>query len=184
VSSITWPGDLPGQDRLASLDRRGFLGLAGAAGTAVLVAGAGVAPGSLSVQERTMILQVARAGAVFPIEFPGFGEPGPAVARATAARLRGAASRLVSARWGQARAGADALIARGLLGQPRARLLAGIGREADVAASGPGLTAVVALAIGTVSRHFDPGCDEAALVWIDGLRIMHQRGVLAGGEAR
>jgi hypothetical protein len=186
VSSVTWPGGLPGRDRPASVGRRDFLGLASAAGTAALVAGPTVAPGSLSAGQRALVLQVARAGAVFPIEFPGFGEPGPAVTRATATRLRAAASRLTSERRAQARAGADALIGRGLLGQPTARLLAGIGLQANAATGGPGLTAVVALAIATVSRHFDPGCDEAALVWIDGLRIMHQRGTLAlaGGGAR
>jgi hypothetical protein len=179
-----WPGEPPGRAAGMSLDRRGFLGRAGAAGTAALAAGPGAAPGGLSAEERMVILQVARAGAVFPIEFPDFGEPGPAVARATAARLRAAASRLAPARWGQARAGADALIARGLLGQPRARLLAGIGMEADVAAGRPGLTAAVALAIATVSRHFDPACDEAALLWTDILRGLHRRGALAGGGAR
>lgn len=162
------------------MNRRGFLGVAGAAALAL---GPTAAPrGALTADVRKMILQVARAGSVFPIEFPGFGEPGPASARATAARLRRAASRTSPGRLAQARAGADALIARGLLNQPRARLLDGIGQQAGMAGAEPGLTAAVALAIATVSRHFDPGSDEEALLWTDGLRRVHERGLLAGRE--
>jgi hypothetical protein len=58
------------------LNRRGFLEAAGAAGAGVLVAGSAASPGSLSADERTMIVHVAKAGAVFPIPFPDFGEPG------------------------------------------------------------------------------------------------------------
>jgi hypothetical protein len=130
-----------------------------------------------------MLLQVARAGAVFPIRFPDFGEPGPATARATAARLRRAVSRTSPARLAMARAGADAMIAHGLLNQPRPLLLDGIGRLTGAAPAQPALTAAVALAIATVSRQFDPGSDEAALLWADGLRRAHERGLLASREA-
>jgi hypothetical protein len=128
-----------------------------------------------------MILQVARAGAVFPIEFPGFGEPGPAASRATMARLREAAHRASAARLALARAGSGALIARGLAGQPPARLLGGIGRLAAEGRQHRELTALVALAIATVSRHFDPDSDAAARVWLDGLGRLHEQGALAGG---
>jgi hypothetical protein len=183
VSSVAWLTGPTGRHRVTGLDRRGFLGIVGAAGVAALVPLADLSPGALSADERTMILQVARTGAVFPIAFPDFGEPGPASTRATAARLREAASRSSPARLALARAGADALIARGLLNQPQARLLDGLGQQAGVTAAKPGLTATVALAIATVSRHFDPGSDEAALLWTRGLQIMHQRGLLAGKEA-
>jgi len=60
-------------------------------------------------------------------------------------------------------------------------LLAGVGGLASSATGSRELTAVVALAIATVSRHFDPNADDAALVWIDGLRRLHLRGHLRGG---
>jgi hypothetical protein len=168
---------------MSDLNRRGFLGVAGAASAGVLAAKSAAPSRSFPADERRMILQVARTGAVFPIEFPDFGEPGPASARATAARLRGAARRLSAARLALARDGASLLIAQGLLDQPRARLLDGIGGLAGTAAAERQLTATVALAIGTVSRHFDPGRDEAASVWIGGLRVLHQRGELTKGSA-
>jgi len=165
------------------MSRRGLLGVLAGVGAAAFVTMPGyISSGSLSADERIMILQVARAGAVFPIAFPDFGEPGPASSRATAARLRRAAGRASPQRLALARSGADALIAQGLLNRPRARLLDGIGQQAGPTAAESRLTAVVALAIATVSRHFDPDSDEAALLWTDGLRIMHQRGLLAGKE--
>ena len=177
------PAAQAGQDLGTSLNRRGFLGVAGAVGAAVLALGPAARRPALTADERQMILQVARAGAVFPIEFPAFGEPGPATSRATPARLRQAAGRASPGRLALARAGADALIADGLLNQPRSRLLAGIGRQAARAPGDHELTAAVALAIATVSRHFDPGSDDAALTWTDGLRRLHQRGTVAAREA-
>jgi TAT (twin-arginine translocation) pathway signal sequence len=169
---------------VTELNRRDFLGVAGAAGAGALtVSSPASSPKSFPAQERAMILQVAKAGAVFPIKFPSFGEPGPATARATAARLRGAARRLSASRLALARSGASLLIAEGLLNQPRARLLDGIGRLAGTESGERELTATVALAIGTVSRHFDPGRDQPASIWIDGLRILHQRGQLTAGSA-
>jgi hypothetical protein len=183
VKTVTGPAALAGQDLGTGLNRRRFLGVAGAASAAALAIGPAASPGSLTADERLMILQVARAGAVFPIEFPGFGEPGPAAARATAGRLLRAASRTSPGRLSLARAGADALIADGLLNRSRARLLDGIGQQAGTAGAEHGLTAAVALAIATVSRHFEPGSDDAALVWTDGLRRLHERGALAGRDA-
>ena len=129
-----------------------------------------------------MILQVARAGAVFPMEFPGFDEPGPAVSRATAARLRGAARRASGPRLAVARSGARTLIAQGLLDHPRPRLVQGIGGLADDPAAQRELTAVAALAIATVSSHFDPDSDHAAQRWIGGLRELHRRAWPTGKE--
>jgi hypothetical protein len=169
------------------MNRRGFLGVAGVAGAAAIT---GVpksarkrSSGSLSAGESAMILAVARAGAVFPIDFPPFGEPGPASARATAARLRIAARRASPGRLALARAGAGTLIAQGLPGKPRARLLDGIGRLARSSGGHRELTAAVALAIATVSKHFDPNSDEAAQLWLGGLGMLHQRGALAGRGA-
>lgn len=129
-----------------------------------------------------MILQVARAGAVFPIEFPSFGETGSAPSRATAARLARTVRRLPAPRLAQAGAGADQLIAGGLLNGSQPRLLDGLGRQAASAGQQHTLVAAVALAIATVSRHFDPDSDDAARVWLGGLRRLHQRGALLGGS--
>ena len=173
----------------ARLSRRSFLGLVSAAGAVTAIGAFRAARvGALSADEQTMIVQVARAGAVFPIDFPSFGEPGPAIARATAARLRGAILRASGSRLKLAASGADLLIARGLLDKPRPALIDGIGRLACAAEAGPELPAAVALAIGTVSRHFSPDSDEAAQVWLDGLRLLHEcaaqrPGALAGRDA-
>lgn len=167
---------------MKDLNRRNFLGVAGAAGAGVLAAPGATSSRSLSADERAMIIAVAKAGAVFPIEFPSFGEPGPASARATAPRLHGAARRLSSGRLALARDGAGLLTARGLLSQPRPRLLDGIGRLAGTASGQRALTATVALAIATVSRHYDPASDDAASVWIGGLRVLHERGELTIGS--
>lgn len=132
----------------------------------------------MTADQSAMVLRVARAGAVFPIDFPNFGEPGPAWSRATLARLRAAARRACSPRLELAIGGTQALIQHGLLGQPRARLLDGIGEVASDPAND--LTALVALAIATVSRHFSPNSDDAAELWIELLRGLHQDGWRAG----
>jgi hypothetical protein len=178
-----------GPVRAASLSRRGFLGLASAAGVVVAIGAFRPArTGALSASEQAMIVQLARAGAVFPIDFPGFGEPGPAIARATTARLSGTMRRTSSSRLKLAASGARLLIARRLLDQPQPVLLDGIGRLAGRAETAPELAAAVALAIATVSRHFSPDSNEAAEVWLDGLRRVAERpaqrpGALAGRGA-
>ncbi len=180
---------LPVRLSRARPSRRGFLGLVGAAGAITAISAFRPARAeALSADEQTMIVQVARAGAVFPIHFPGFGEPGPAIARATAARLRNAMRRASGSRLKLAASGARLLIASGLLEKPRSAQLDGIGRLAGAAEAAPELTAAVALAIATVSRHFSPDSDEAARVWLDGLRLLHERaaqrpGALAGRDA-
>lgn len=121
-----------------------------------------------------MVLQVARAGATVPISFPAFGERGPASSRATPDRLRAAARQLPGGRLALARAGAGHLIEAGLLDVGREELLTGIGGQARERE--PALVAAVALAIATVSRHFDPTSDHAAGVWIGGLRRLVERG--------
>ncbi|MGW0809960.1 hypothetical protein [Nonomuraea sp. NPDC002799] len=134
---------------------------------------------TLSPEQRKLVLRVAKAGAIYPIEVPGFGEAGPAASRATAARLRQAEARLQPARLAAVRTGADLLISQGLLAAPRPALLAGIGRAAATAAPAlrQALIAVAALGAATVSRHLDPASDSPATVWIGGLAHLHERGV-------
>jgi hypothetical protein len=73
--------------------------------------------------------------------------------------------------------GADALIGHTLLGQPQSRLLAGIGELAGrTRPRQRDLTAVVAIAIATVSRHFDPDANDAAELWIAFLCELRQQG--------
>jgi hypothetical protein len=180
------PQALPGPPA-PLLHRRGFLGVAATAG-AVAAFRPLRRPALVSSDQAAMVLQVARAGAVFPIDFPSFGEPGPASARATPQRLHDAIRRASPARAQAAICGADALIAQGLLDQPRARLLDGIGELAGHPSGSSRwnrscpreLIAVAALAVATVSRHFDPDSDDAAELWIDILRELHDRGELAG----
>ncbi|MEV4548013.1 hypothetical protein [Nonomuraea wenchangensis] len=158
--------------------------MTGAAGSALLIGATSPTPASataetLSDEQRSMALQVAKAGAVYPIELPGFGERGTASSRATAARLRAAEARLRPARLAAVRAGADLLISQGLPAAPRPALLAGIGRVAATVtpAERQSLIALVALGAATVARHFDPASDSPATVWIGGLAHLHEQGV-------
>jgi hypothetical protein len=162
------------------LSRRRFLGTAGTAGSVVVL---GAAPASasarpLSPQETSVVLRVARTGAVFPIPLPSLDEPGSALSRATPDRLRAAANRMKASRLASVQAASAELTA---LGHPEHRtqdqLLADIG---NIARSGHGradLTALVALAIATVARRFDPNDDDPAELWIGGLRLLAERGV-------
>jgi hypothetical protein len=130
---------------------------------------------SLSAAQSRMALQIALVGSIFPIDFPSFGEAGSATSRATASRLHRAAGRVSPERLALVRSGLDALIAAGLLDAGQERLLAGVGRL-DGQGKTPGLTAAVALAVATVSLHFDPSADAAAQAWLGGLRWLHQEG--------
>jgi hypothetical protein len=167
------------------MPRRIFLELAGVAGIAVGVLGVGAASAdaapSISADQRDdMILRIAKAGAVFPVPFGDFGETGPAIDRATLRRLGQARARLPVARATLAQSGADALISQGLTTVDQPNLLTGLGRMAVTAgpADRRGLSAATALAIGTVSTHFDPKSDDAAQLWLGGLGRLYQRGDL------
>jgi hypothetical protein len=127
-----------------------------------------------------MVLRVAEVGAVFPVPFPDFGEQGPAVHRATPARLGAAQSRTSVTRLAAVQAGTEDLIAAGLANVGQPALLDGIGRVAvaGTADERQRLTAVAALAVATVSTHFDPNSDAAAQLWLGGLGRLHSRGNL------
>jgi hypothetical protein len=160
------------------LSRRAFVA-AGVVGGTVLVAGTAaygaVAP--LSAGEIDLVLAVGRVGAVYPITLRDSGESGDAVARATANRLRDAVRRVTPARLNLVRSGADLLISRGVPGGGDRHLLAQVGAVAANPGDLASLTAVVALAVSTVYRRFDPSSDHLASLWIDGLRRLHQLGV-------
>jgi hypothetical protein len=162
-------------ERATTLLRRRFIGVA--VGASATVALSTSSNRMMTADQSAMVLQVAQVGAVFPIDFPSFGEPGPAWARATPRRLRSAMCGASRPRAQQAVRGARALIGHGLLGKPPPRLLAGIGELGGRTGPGPGdLTAVVAIAIATVSWHFDPDASDAAELWIEILCELRQRG--------
>jgi hypothetical protein len=178
--STAEPAPEPAAQRLT---RRTVLRASGTASAATLIATPtlavpAVARPLLPEQQLRMVLQVAKAGAVYPIEVPGFGEPGTAADRASATRLHAAQARLQPERLTQVAAGADLLIAHGLLGAPRMALLAGIGKASAAATPDEqqAIIAVVALAAATVARHFDPTAAHPATVWVGLLRRLHQRG--------
>jgi hypothetical protein len=175
MSATEQPAEPAGSRPRRWITRRGFLGASGLAASGLLLPSR-AAPASLSPAQSRLTLQIAQVGSVFPVEFPAFEEAGSARSRATAARLRTAVRRLSPGRLALVRAGATDLAAAGLLDVGPEDLLAGIGQLAGTAHEA-GLTAVVALAAATVSRHFDPNSDAAAQVWIGGLRRMRQRGV-------
>lgn len=154
-------------------------GQPGAPGTSGAVGGPGAAGAAPLSQQRDMLLQVARVGAAYPYELrDGFGETGRARDRATPARLSAAEKRLSPQRLQLARAGADALIAKGLLGASQARMLDGIGRYAAGAdaQSYKALVAFVALGSATLIKRLDPSSDAVAKIWLGGLRRVHRRG--------
>jgi hypothetical protein len=125
-----------------------------------------------------MVLQVAAAGAVFPIRL-NTRESQPASARLTTQRVARAKGRISSARAQQAERGAQLLLDRKLGGVETKELLTQIG---DVAANGSkqevaDLTALVAVAGATLADRIDPKSDLQASLWLRGLAIMNRRGV-------
>ncbi|WP_344263596.1 hypothetical protein [Actinomadura napierensis] len=171
--------------------RRVFLVAGGTAVSAMLVgtapAGAAEGPdraaegpdgaGALTADQTAAVLAVARIGAVYPVPFPDYGEPAPATARATEHRLRAAAAKPDAARLALVRTAADDLVARGAHRKSGAALLADLGAGAADATRRKPLTALTALAVATVSRHFDPGSDEAADGWLGMLARLHRNGI-------
>lgn len=199
-----------------SLSRRGFIGRSGAVGgiaAAAIVAGGprAIAVSSRLQLERTVILQLARAGVTFPLALPAYNEPGPPGIRALIARIRAARrrlppggialaehhpatmSQLVSAErrmpagdLARARAGADLLIAAGLPSASLAAMLEEVGRQAAGASQRQRreLVAAVTLAIATVFPGFDPASTTPASQWLSVLAIMYRAGTLRPALAR
>jgi hypothetical protein len=202
----------------AGVSRRGFLGATAVTGSAAVVTAlAGAAPAEASARtslaaERAMIIQVAQAGSLFPIKLP---QPDrlPALGLtlsdyrpASMAGLLAAERRMPPQDLRAARAGADALIAAGLLSAGHEALLDGIGRQAAAgqpltgrtatgqtaagrraasaalangAVQGQGeLLAAVALAIATVFPSFEPTSGRAAQAWTSMLARKYRWGTL------
>lgn len=204
--------DEPASKRGIRFSRRGFLGATGAVGSAaaaatVWSAPAEAAPAASEAQRRTMILQLAAVGVIFPLRLPGAGSTGPAKAQKSVSRLRAAqrrfrgrsvpltehrpattaslqaAERAMSAdRLALARTGADTLIARNLLDAGQADLLQGAGKLAAGGSSRDraALTAAVELAVGTVFPGSGKRATTAAGEWVGLLATMYRRGDLPG----
>lgn len=197
------------------MSRRGFLG-GGSAAAAAAVLGRYPAtpPGVLPTgtepvttgPQRRMILQLARAGAVFPVRLPASDQADPARARRAISRLRAAQHRLgpglvqlgtarrpslarlraaeaamPPAEFAAARAGADLLIGADLLDSGHAPLLTGLGHLAATArpAEAAALQATATLAVRSVfgdAAHHR--VRDAAGQWLSLLSAMHERGTL------
>lgn len=167
------------------LPRRGFLGLVAAAsvtaGTlATGVSAANATSPALDEPSSRIVLAMAQAVAVFPVPFGDFGEQGPAIGRATMKRLDSALAILAPNRIASVAAGTARLLAQQLARASRPELLIGLGRLASTSTPGElaDLRATAALAVATVSTHFDPGDDHQATIWLGGLRNLYQRGNL------
>jgi hypothetical protein len=167
------------------MTRRGFLGVTGAAGSAAMVGVQTTSrPGETPERRNEMALQVARIVAVFPVPMPFAGGEKTALSRATAARMSAAAASLPTGYLAGAHAGADQLIADGLLSVSGPRLIGGMSGHAESAAYRPGLTDLVTLAVATVSDFLRPRAGEIAQAWVDGLRARARRGALGSFTAR
>ena len=197
----------------AGLSRRGFLGATSAVAAATTILGAGPAEAAPRVsldQERTVILRIAEAGVTFPFRLPRYDEPGPPKARrsiaelrkaqrrfpgrgvalgegrpATMSRLLAAERRLPADHVARARAGADALVTRGVLNTGQAALIESVG---DIWATGAqpardDLLAAVTLAVATVFPGSAAQFETSARQWVSLVGLMHQRGTLADALA-
>jgi hypothetical protein len=162
------------------MTRRGFLGVTGVVGSAVLAGApdgaARPAPAGLPRPHSAMIAQVARLVAVFPAPFPLLATPAAAAARATGSRVAAVASGLPAGGLALARAGAADLISSGLLGQPQARLAGALSARPRSAAARQRLTAVTALAVASLSSQFGPASEPLAQAWLDGVQGLRRRG--------
>lgn len=195
------------------VSRRGFLS-GGSAAAAAAVMGSYPATRQYQAEPRTaglqrrMIIQVARAGTVFPLRLPVTGQAGPARVRArravsrlraaqdqlgpgllqlgaagrpSLARLRAAEPAMPPAELAAARAGADLLIGAGLLDSGHAPLLAGLGH---LAATGQPPERAALLGVATLAARTVFGdaahhrVRTAAGQWLGVLSAMHQQGTL------
>jgi hypothetical protein len=174
------PGE-PGENQQRWwMSRRAFLSSGAAAGVAtVALGGAGTAAAAPVTDIEAMVLQVAAAGAVFPMRF-NTRESEPASARLTAQRVARARGRCSAARAQQAERGARLLLDHRLGGVGTEELLrelsvlAAEGGEDDVA----DLTALVAMAGATLADRIDPEEDFRPGIWLGGLANMHRNGTM------
>jgi hypothetical protein len=160
------------------MSRRAFLSSGAAAGVAtVALGGAGTAGAAAVTEVDAMVLQVAAAGAVFPLRFDTR-ESEPASARLTGERIARARGRCSAARAAQAERGARLLLDRRLGGVGTEELLQELSvlaaeSDADELAD---LTALVALAGATLADRIDPEEDVRPGIWLGGLANMHEDG--------
>lgn len=160
------------------MSRRAFLSSGAAAGVATVALGGASTAGAATVTDvEAMTLQVAAAGAVFPMRFDTR-ESESASARLTARRVELARGRCSTARAAQAKRGAQLLLDRKLGGIETEELLGQIGRI--VAEGGrdeiADLTALVAVAGATLADRIDPEDDRRPGIWLAGLANMHRNG--------
>jgi hypothetical protein len=162
------------------MSRRAFLSSGAAAGAATVALGGAAAQGAATGPANdvdAMVLQVAAAGAVFPIRFDTY-EAEPARARLTGPRVARARGRISAARTQQAERGAQLLIDRGLGGVSTEELLKQLGAIAATCSKSDlaDLHALVAVAGATLADRVDPKEDLRPGIWLDGLAIMHNNG--------
>ena len=197
------------------MSRRGFLSGGSAAAAAVVMSRYPAKPPEalpngtepvITGPQRRMILQMARAGMVFPLRLPARDQADPARAQRAISRLRAAQHRLgpgllqlgaarrpslaglrvaesamPPAELATARAGADLLIGAGLLNAGHGPLLTGIGQMAAMARppQAAGLQAAATLAVRSVfSEAAHHRVRDAAGQWLNLLSAMHERGTL------
>lgn len=190
------------------LSRRGFLGGGSAAAAATVIGMHPAAPdrsGSLD-SERRMIVQLAHAGAGFPLRLPTRDQVGGVRAqhvlsrlrtaqrqlgpgllqlgsarRPSLAKLRAAEQAMPASDLVAARRGADLLIGAGLLDSGQRRLLAGLGHLAATARP-PDRAALVGAATLAARTVFGdathPRVRTAAAQWVNLLSAMHEQGTL------
>ncbi|MFE0027734.1 hypothetical protein [Amycolatopsis sp. NPDC059021] len=124
--------------------------------------------GGLVAADPGWVCAVARAVAVRPVEFPGFGEPGPAQSRVTISRAETAAARLTPDRMRLVRRGMSELAGANVATTTADGVVLAAGRvfRAKGAAVDAALRALVAVAVATVSAHYDPNADAPAELWL------------------
>jgi hypothetical protein len=162
------------------MSRRAFLRSGAAAGIATAAFGGAARAGETPLDDvDAMVLQIAAAGAVFPVPFETF-ESESARARLTAQRVARARGRISSARAQQADRGARLLLDRRLGGVETQELLEQL---SVLAAQGSkdeltDLTALVAVAGATLADRIDPEEDFRPGIWLGGLANMHEAGAI------
>lgn len=193
-----------GLSRRGFLGATGAVGSAVAATTVLAAGPASAAPAATLAQERAMLLRIAALGAVFPLRVPLRGESGPSAARHSLAALRAvqrrhpgkvvalgdrhtatmstlvsAERRLTAPRLAEARAAADALIARGHLTTGQPALVTAIAERAGTT-DRAGLLAAIALAVAAAYPGSASMYTATATQWLDLVAALHHRGTLQG----